>query len=80
MAPEIMTSDFVKSVLAEIERLETNGVSSTELVHAVMFVIAILCQNYEIPDEQALELQHSMLRKCNIIMGGSVVVDGGAEA
>ena len=45
MAPEVMTSDFVTAVLTRLEELEDKGVDQFELLHAMMFVISILCEN-----------------------------------
>lgn len=80
MAPEIMTSDFVTAVLTRIEELEEKGIDQYELLHSIMFIIAVMCQNYGLDEDLALELQDQMFRRCNIAMGGQVIVDGGAEA
>ncbi len=80
MAPEVMTSDFVTAVLTRLEDLEDKGVDQFELLHAMMFVISILCENYGVDQELAIELQNTMFTKCNIALGNQVIVDGGAEA
>lgn len=80
MAPEVITSDFVTAILTKIEELEEKGIDQFELLHAMMFVVAILCKNYGVDEELAMELQDTMFRKCNIALGGQVIVDGGAEA
>ena len=80
MAPDLETQDFVTVVLAKVEDLETRGVEPGELLHSVMFIISIMCQNYGVDDKTALELQKTMFAKVNIALGGAVVVDGGAAA
>ena len=80
MAPEIDTQDFVTVILSRVDALEQKGVEPHELLHAMMFIISIMCQNYDVDDDTALELQQTMFRKVNIALGGEFVVDKGAEA
>ena len=80
MAPDLETQAFVTDVLAKVEDLEKRGVEASELLHSVMFIISIMCQNYGVDDKTALDLQKTMFAKVNIALGGAVVVDGDAEA
>ena len=80
MAPDLETQDFVTVILGRIDALEEKGVEAHELLHAMMFVISIMCKNYSLDSETALDLQKTMFAKVNIALGGAVVVDGDAEA
>ena len=80
MAPEIETSDFVTVILARVDALEEKGVEPHELLHAMMFIISVMCKNYSLDSKTALELQETMFAKVNIALGGDFVVDGDAEA
>ena len=77
MAPEVMTSDFVTAVLSRLEDLEEKGVDQFELLHAMMFVVAVLCKNYGADEELAYELQQTMFTKVNVALGDAVVMRSG---
>lgn len=80
MAPELETSDFVTAVLGRIDQLEDRGVSPSELLHSMMFVVSVMCKSYDLDIDTALDLQRDMLRKVDVVLGGTLVVDGDAEA
>ena len=77
MAPEVITSDFVSAVLSKLEELEEKGIDQFELLHAMMFVVSILCNNYGVDEDLATELQHTMFTKVNVALGDAVVMRSG---